>query len=305
MTNRISHEKRSMIVRMLCEGNSLRSVSRMTGCHKKTVARVILEFGNATAIFLDDVLRNLRLEHVEVDEIWTFVAKKQARLTMEERETRHDIGDVFVWTCLDQSTKLVATHLVGKRSADNARRLMMDLANRLRRPQPHDSDDHAFAARGYETVVQISTDGFAAYPEAVDLAFGPYSKHGVLIKEFRNARMQYDPSEMVGTDRRAISGIRDDEKWTICTSHVERHNLTMRTFMKRFTRLSLGFSKKIECLEAAVAMFMGYYNFVWRTRHADNSGKRGTLRPTAAMMAGVVDTLWGFDDFYNEVIMYG
>lgn len=305
MANKLSHDKRHMILRMLCEGNSIRSTSRVTGCHKNTVAKVILDFGNASQIFLDDVLQDLRLDHIEVDEIWTFVAKKQARLTVDEKAERHDIGDVYVWTCLDQSTKLIATHLVGKRSADNARRLMMDLASRLERPTPHQSDAHAFTEGGYQTVVQISTDGFSGYPEAVDMAFGPYAKYGVLVKDYRNAAMNYTPSEMVGTDRRPISGIREDELGSICTSHVERHNLTIRTFMKRFTRLSLGFSKKLECLEAAVAMFMGYYNFVWRTRHSDKSGKRGTLRPTAAMMAGVVDTLWSFDDFYNEVLMYG
>ncbi len=305
MANKLSHDKRRMILRMLCEGNSIRSTSRVTGCHKNTVAKVIFDFGNASQNFLDDVLQDLRLDHIEVDEIWTFVAKKQARLTVDEKAERHDIGDIYVWTCLDQSTKLIATHLVGKRSADNARRLMMDLASRLKRPTPHQSDAHAFAEGGYQTTVQISTDGFSGYPEAVDLAFGPYAKYGMLIKEYRNAAMNYTPSEMVGTDRRPISGIREDELYSICTSHVERHNLTIRTFMKRFTRLSLGFSKKFECLEAAVAMFMGYYNFCWRTRHSDTSGKRGTLRPTAAMMAGVVDRLWNFDDFYREVLIYG
>lgn len=302
MANRISHEQRKLILNLLCEGNSIRSTSRITGCEKKTVSRAINQFGNASANFMDETLRGLKLGHVEVDEMWTFCQKKQARLTVEEKATRHDIGDVYLWTCIDQRTKLIATHLVGKRSADNARRLMMDLASRVEFPNPHASDRHAYSQTGHQAVVQISTDGFAAYPEAVDLAFGPYASYGILIKEYRNASMAYDPSEMVGTQRRPVKG--EITPWSICTSHIERHNLTVRTFMKRFTRLSLGFSKKLECLEAACSMFIAYYNFVWRTRHADDSGKCGKLRPTAAMMAGVTDRLWKFDDFYNEVIMY-
>ena len=138
--------------------------------------------------------------------------------------------------------------------------------------------------------------------EAVDLAFGPYAKYGQIIKEYRNANIVYQPSEMVGTERRGIKEIDDDELWSICTSHVERHNLTIRTLMKRFTRLSLGFSKKLENLAACVAIFMAYYNFVWRTRYPDWSGKRGRYRPTAAMMAGITNDVWSFEQLYNCVM---
>jgi hypothetical protein len=126
---------------------------------------------------------------------------------MEEKETRHDIGDVYLWTGLDQSSKLVVTHLLGKRSANNARCFMTDLASRLHFPAPHESDDRDFHRHTHGTIVQISTDGFAAYPEAVDLAFGPYVRYGQIIKEYRNANMIYTPSEMVGTERRPIRGI--------------------------------------------------------------------------------------------------
>ena len=304
MANRINHERRQLILRMLCEGNSIRSTSRITGCEKRTVGRAILEFGNACETFLDDYMRNLTMKHVEVDEIWSFVGKKQSRLTVEEKETRHDICDVYLWTCLDKETKLVPSYLVGKRSADNARRLMVDLSKRQRKQnqRPHDSDNHAYQTGEYQRI-QISTDGFNVYPEAIDLAFSQYAAHGVLIKEYRNASIAYTPSEMVGTDRRVISG--NINKFTICTSDVERHNLTIRTLMKRFTRLALGFSKKLEYHEAAIAMFLAYYNFVWRTRHADNSGQPGRLRPTAAMMAKVTNRLWNFGDLYDEVLNYG
>lgn len=156
---------------------------------------------------------------------------------------------------------------------------------------------HAYRTGRHDPVIQISTDGLAAYPEAIDVAFGPYAAHGVLIKEYRNASMQYEPSEMVATQRHPLH--RSISEWDICTSHVERHNLTIRTFMKRFTRLSLGFSKKLECLEAACSLFLAYYNFVWRSRHSDQSGKSGTLRTPAGMQAGIVDRLWKFEDLFD------
>lgn len=298
MGKRLSHDTRKMVLRMLCEGNSIRSASRMTGVHKCTINKLILGMGNCARNFLDDQVTGLTLRHVEIDEIWTFVQKKQSRLTVDEKATRGDIGDMYLWTCLDQDSKLIASHVIGKRSADNARRLMVDLSERIVIPKPRDADDHA-----YKTVIQISTDGFAGYPEAVDLAFGPYVKYGQLIKEYRNAKMNYTPSEMVGTKRKALKG--NLSPWSICTSHVERHNLTIRTFMKRFTRLALGFSKKLENLEAAVAMFLAYYNYVWRTRYPDKSGKSGQLRPTAAMAAGLTGKLWNFDDLYDTIIYYG
>jgi hypothetical protein len=180
----------------------------------------------------------------------------------------------------------------------------MDLASRLVMPKPHQSDPHAYQAGGYVHITQISSDGFQAYPEAVDLAFGPYVKYGQIIKDYRNADQpgRYAPPEMVATERKGIFGIRESEEQTICTSHVERYNLTIRTLMKRFTRLSLGFSKKLQNLEAACAMFLAYYNYCWRTRYPDRSGKPGKRRPPAAMMAGVTDHLWKFDALFDAVM---
>lgn len=204
-----------------------------------------------------------------------------------ERAERSDIGDVYLWTALDQETKLVPYFVLGKRSADNARKMMVGLASRLVAPNATASDARNFLPGGYQAITQISTDGLAAYPEAVDLAFGPYAKFGTIIKEYRNDAMPYTPSEMVGTKRRGVFGINEDRLHSICTSHVERHNLTIRTFMKRFTRLALGFSKKIENLEAMINLFLAYYSFCWRP---------GKLRVTPAMAAGVTDRLWNFND---------
>ena len=152
---------------------------------------------------------------------------------------------------------------------------------------------------GYTPIVQISTDGFAAYLEAVDLAFGPYVRFGTIIKDYRNANLVYEPSEMVGTKRNRIRNIAKGGERTICTSHVERLNGTQRLFMKRLNRLTVCFSKKLRNLEAAFAMFAAYYNFVWRTR---KPGKSSKLRPTAAMMAGLTDHLWDFEEFFGEVM---
>jgi IS1 family transposase len=239
------------------------------------------------------------LTHLQFDEQWTYVYKKQSRLTTLEKAEKHDEGDVYLWTCIDQQTKLMPAFRIGKRSADNARRFMLDVARRLLMPKPHSSDAHAFKAEGFNTIVQISTDGFAAYPEAVDLAFGPYAKYGTIIKEYRNASIIYTPSEMVGTKRTGIQGIDHRQERTICTSHVERLNGTQRLFMKRLNRLTYCFSKKLRNLECAFAMFACYYNYCWQTR---KPGKSGQKRGTACMMAGLTGHVWSFDELFETVL---
>jgi hypothetical protein len=134
------------------------------------------------------------------------------------------------------------------------------------------------------------------------LPFGPYARLGTIQKDYRNATMLDTPSEIVGTIRRAVFGMQPDEMDSICTSHVERHNMTSRTLMKRFTRLGLGFSKKIDNHAAAIAGFLAFDNFVWRTRQSDEGGQPGRLRPTAAMMVGVKDRLWTFEDLFEAAM---
>jgi IS1 family transposase len=148
------------------------------------------------------------------------------------------------------------------------------------------------------TVGQICTDGFPAYPEAVDLAFGPYVKFGTIIKDYRNASMIYTPSEMVGTKRDGRRNISEGEKHTICTSHVERLNGTQRVFLKRLNRLTLCFSKKLANLKAAFSMFAAYYNYCWQTR---KPGKAGGKRPIAAMMAKLTGHVWSLDELFAAV----
>ena len=294
MSNVLKAEKQIAILNLLVEGNSIRSVNRLTGCHLKTILDLLLTFGDQCREFLDREMRDLTCEHLELDEQWTYVAKKQSRLTIDERAERGDIGDMYLWLAVDHDTKLVPSFIIGKRSADMARRFCMDLAKRFNFPNPHASDNHGYARHGITPIVQISSDAFAAYREAVDLAFGPYARYGQIIKEYRNDTMIYTPSEMVGTERRDIRGIGESNLDTICTSHIERFNGTTRLFMKRMNRLTYCFSKKLENLAAAVAMHVAYYNYVWRP-----STLGGYKTPAKA--AGLVDSSWSFADLYHAV----
>ena len=199
--------------------------------------------------------------------------------------------DMYLWVAFDEDTKLVPTFILGKRLTDMARRFMMDLASRLDWPNTrHSSDDHAFAEGQYTPIVQISTDGFAPYPEAVDLAFGRYVKYGQCIKSFRNSNTPYTPSEMIETKRRPIFGGVNPRD--IGTSHVERNNATIRHFVKRFARMSYCFSKTLDNLASACALHFAYFNYCWRPR---------TTRITPAMAAGVTDKLWSVEDLYDHL----
>jgi IS1 family transposase len=288
-------DKAKLALRLLTEGSSVRSTCRVTGLHKKTVLKLLVFFGDACRRFLDQRMRGLTLDHLEFDEQWTFVRRKQSRLTVTEKETVCDEGDVYIWTVVDQTTKLLPAFRLGKRTADNARRFALDVASRLVFPSPHESDAHAFKDGTIKPIVQVSTDGFPGYPEAIDLAFGQYARYGVIVKEYKNATMIYTPSEMVGTKRTPRRNMTKQDRWTICTSHVERLNGTQRLMLKRLNRLTYCFSKKLRNLEAAFAMFAAAYNFTWRTR------KPGKLRPTAAMMAGLTDHTWTFDELFDAV----
>jgi len=296
---RIDLNDAKLALRLLVEGNSVRGTARITGLDKKTLLKLTVIFGDACRRFMDREMRGLTLTHLEFDEQWTWVARKQSRLTTTERAESSDVGDVYIWTCIDKETKLMPSFMLGKRSADNARRFMMDVAGRLVFPKPHTSDDQSYTKPGYKPITQISTDGFQGYPEAVDLAFGPYVKYGTIIKDFRNASMIYTPSEMVGSKRKGIQGIGPRQERTITTSHVERLNGTQRLFMKRLNRLTYCFSKKLRNLEAAFGMFACYYNYCWQTRKPGTSGK---LRSTAAMMAGLSGHVWSFDELFGTVL---
>ncbi len=274
--NVLSRGQQIAALHLLVEGNSLRSVTRLTGTHRTTVIKLMLHAGECLRVFLDSRMRGLNLEHIQCDEIWTFVQKKQGQLTPEEQDNDR-IGDQYLYIALDQETKLVPSFVVGKRNRAMTEQFMLDLSRRVVTPRLGEEGDRPI----------VSTDGWGAYPGAVDLAFADTVKHGVLIKDFRESAQpgRYGPPELCGESRRSTCP--ELELDSICTSHVERHNLSIRTFMRRFTRLALGFSKRLENLAAATALYVAHYNYCRR---------HGSLRRTPAMAAGLTDHFWTLEE---------
>jgi len=280
MANFLSRDKQIQVLRLLSEGNSIRSVVRLTGIHKSTVMRLVVRFGTDCRAFLDEALANLHLEHVQLDEIWTFCRMKEKEANKRRLSTDR-IGDQYLYTALDTDTKLLVTFAVGKRNSEVTDAFIADLEKRLVRPPVMLGEERP----------QLSTDGWNAYVPAIRRHFQGTVRHGVLIKNYINPEVgRYAPPDLVKADRINVNGINDLA--TICTSHVERNNLTIRTFMRRFTRLALGFSKKLENLAAATAIHVAVYNFC---------RMHSSLKATPAMAAGVIDRLWSMDDLFNAV----
>jgi IS1 family transposase len=260
----------------MVEGNSLRSITRLTGIHRTTAMKLMVRTGDRLRDLLDRRMRNLNLKHLQCDEIWTFVLKKQSRLPVVETDNSQ-VGDQYLFVALDEETKLVPSFLVGKRTAANAQTLMQDLAQRIVVPPLFHPGPKPL----------ISTDGFAAYPNAVDAAFATTVDYGIIVKDYRPSEQpgRYGPPEMVGASRRVITG--NVDRYDISTSHVERHNLSIRTFMRRFTRLALGFSKKLENLAACTALYLAHYNFC---------RPHSSLLGTPAMAARLTGHLWTLEE---------
>ena len=269
--NRLPTEKRAQILGLLVEGMSMRAVTRITGVSINTVTKLLVDVGAACSAYQDQALRNLPCKRLQCDEIWAFCYAKQKNVAPAMQGILGH-GDVYTWTALCADTKLVPSFLVGKRDADYAKAFMGDLASRL-------------ASR-----VQLTTDGHKAYLSAVEEAFGADIDYAMLVKtygapESHADQRRYSPAECTGTIIGTVTG-KPDEKH-INTSFVERQNLTMRMSMRRFTRLTNGFSKKIENLEHAVALHFMHYNF----------GRiHKTLRVTPAMEAGVSDHPWSLEE---------
>ena len=268
------------VLNHLVEGTSLRSITRLTGVHRTTTAKLMLSVGERMRGFMDRRMKNLKLKHLQCDEIWTFVLKKQARLKPAERDDPA-LGDQFLFVAIDEATKLIPNFVLGKRTAENTCAFMDDLVRRIVVPpllQPGPRP-------------MVSTDGFAAYPNAVDGAFGGGVDYGTIIKDFTESEQpgRYGPPEMTGAVRTVIQGA--FSCWDICTSHVERHNLSIRTFLRRFTRLALGFSKKLENLAACVALYVAHYNFC---------RVHGSLPGTPAMAAKLTGHPWTMEELLQE-----
>lgn len=269
--NKLSKEEQVRVVACLVEGNSLRATVRMTGVHRTTIQKLLVELGAACSAYQDKAFRNLKLKRIQCDEIWAFVGCKQKNVQTTEH-MRKQWGDVWTWTALDAETKLVPCWYVGTRDGGAAYHFIHDLKSRL-------------ANR-----VQLTTDGHKAYLQAVEDAFGADIDYAQLQKIYGTSpkesnEVRYSPAQCMGARRAVISGMPDHQH--ISTSHTERQNLTMRMSMRRFTRLTNGFSKKVSNHEAAVALHFMHYNFC-RIHQ--------TLRCTPAMEAGVADHVWSLMD---------
>jgi IS1 family transposase len=266
--NRLSTEKRVQIVRAMVEGNSIRSITRMTGVCQEAILKLLRDLGVACADHHNTAVRGVRAERIQCDEVWSFCYAKDKNATPEQKS--EGAGSIWTWTAIDADSKLIVSYLCGGRDASWARSFMEDVASRL------------------ATRVQITTDGHRAYVEAIEGAFGMDVDYAMLIKLYGSPSQpdtRYSPGECIGTEMVTVKGNPDPRH--ISTSYVERQNLTMRMSMRRFTRLTNAFSKKFENHCHAVAIYFAYYNFC-RIHQ--------TLRVTPAMEARLTDHVWNVED---------
>ena len=268
--NKLTQAKRVQIISALVEGNSIRATCRMTDVAKGTVLKLLADLGKACARYQDEHLRNLPCKQIQCDEIWSFCYAKEKNVP-EEMKGKLGFGDVWTWTAIDADTKLIVSFLVGGRSTAYARKFIDNLASRL---------SHR---------VQLTTDGHRAYLTAVERAFGSEVDYAMLDKIYNapptEGTTRYSPAECCGTRKMKIKGNPDMRQ--VSTSFVERQNLTMRMSMRRMTRLTNAFSKKIENQAHAVALHFMHYNF---------ARIHQTLRVTPAMQAGVADHVWSLEE---------
>ncbi len=268
--NKLTSAKRAHILTLLCEGSSMRAISRIADVSINTVTKLLEDAGEACAKHHDETVRNVRSKRVQCDEIWSFNYAK-AKNVATAKAAPEDAGDLWTWTALDADSKLIVSYLVGGRDAGYAHEFMQDVAARL-------------AGR-----VQLTTDGHKAYLDAVEGAFGIDVDYAQLIKIYgaspESMKGRYSPADCTGIRKERVTG--SPEKAHVSTSYVERQNLTMRMHMRRFTRLTNGFSKKAENHGHMVALYTTWYNFVRQHK---------TLRCSPAMAAGLSTTLWSMED---------
>jgi IS1 family transposase len=272
--NKLPLSKRVQILAMLCEGSSMRSISRVADVSINTVSKLLVEAGEACLILHDDTVRNVKASRIQCDEIWSFCHAK-AKNVATAKAAPEGAGDVWTWTALDADTKLIVSYHVGDRSGESAMELMDDLRTRL-------------ANR-----VQLTTDGHKAYLEAVEGAFGADVDFAQLVKLYGptiTAPGRYSPAECIGARKQRVEGNPDIAH--VSTSYVERQNLTMRMSMRRFTRLTNAFSKKLDNHIHALALYFVFYNFTRIHK---------TLRMSPAMAAGVTDRLWSLEDVITKI----
>ena len=274
---KLDTKTRTLIIRLLVEGNSIRATSRIVDVSKNTVTKLLEDAGKVCAAYHDEYVRSVKAKHVQADEIWAFCYAKERNVS-GAKAAPADAGDIWTWTAIDRDSKLMISYTVGDRSHNTAREFMFDLAGRL------------------ATRIQLTTDGHGGYLKAVTDAFSGDVDYAMLIKQYgeltgqKGHERKYSPAECTGTKKEAIFGKPDMDQ--VGTSHVERQNLTMRMGMRRFTRLTNAFSKKAENHAYAVALHFMHYNYCRIHK---------TLRVTPAMAAGLVHEPWDVEDIVGLV----
>jgi IS1 family transposase len=264
MANELINEKKTLAGSMLAEGNSIRSIERMTEIHRDTIMRLGVRMGQACAKIMDAKMRGLSSRQIEVDEIWGFIGAKR-----KNADRAGVYGDVWTFIAIDADTKIIPSFMVGKRDGYQANAFIADLATRMQKR------------------IQVSSDSLNAYSDAMERGFGSEVDYGQISKTYslvtvtKDAATRYSPAEVVKVEKTVVSGMPDVNR--ICTSHVEKQNHTLRMHCRRLTRLTNAFSKKLENFEAAVALNFAYYNFC-KTHLA--------VRCTPAMAAGIEPSQW-------------
>jgi len=270
--NRLAADKRTQVIAALVEGSSINATCRMTRVAKHTVLKLLKDLGCAAASYHDANVRNLRVRRLQCDEIWAFVGAKMKNTSAEKIE--QGWGDVWTWTAIDADTKLIVSYTLGQRGAETANEFMQDVAKRV------------------STRIQLTTDGHRVYADAVEGAFGADIDYAMLVKLYGasndSPESRYSPATCIGCRTGVLAGSPDPEH--ISTSFVERQNLSMRMGMRRFTRLTNGFSKKLENHGHAVALYFMHYNFCRVHK---------TLRVTPAMEAGLTDHVWTVEELVS------
>jgi IS1 family transposase len=271
--NKLSTEKRTAVVAALVEGNSLRGTARLTGVARMTIEKLLRDLGTACAAYHDANVRGLKSQRIQCDEIWSFVGAKQKNVPEDKRG---QWGDIWTWTAIDADSKLIVGYRVSNRTASDAYEFMRDVADRL------------------TNRVQLTTDNFTKYLNAVDYAFGVDIDYAMLEKTYGTyvitgaAAHRYTPAKITSMKATTITG--NPDRKHVSTSYVERQNLTMRMHMRRFTRLTNAFSKKIEMHAHAVSLHFMYYNFC---------KIHSSIKVTPAMEAGLTDRLWDLSDLVS------
>lgn len=271
---RISEEKAGLIAAMLCEGSSIRAIQRLVGVEQRTILRLLVDLGQGCEQLLSEVVKDVPVQHIQADEVFTYIWAHQ-RVVNQKKIDNPDAGDAYLYVGLDRETKMVLAWHLGRRNLWDAHDFMEKLSH---------ATDGEF---------QLSTDGFNAYPNAVEYNLGHRVAYAQVIKEFKSAggdeARRYAPPRLIGQEKRVVSGEPKEEM--ISTSHVERFNWTLRTGLRRFVRLSNGFSRKKENLQAAIALFVVYYNFVKFHK---------TVRMPPAVKAGIIRKPWSIADLVRE-----